>query len=137
MEQIVISIVTILLSGVLASVITLFITHSWEQRQLRRQLAYDIFGSKQALIEGESDDESRRLFSQAMNRVPVVFSAYPKVLSEYDHLHDTLQISNPRERSNKANEALITFMKELCKAARIDVSDWNDGRITRAFSVKQ
>lgn len=58
-------------------------------------------------------------FSRAMNRVPIVFYKDKNVLDKYDLFYDTLLITDKEERKIKSDEALINFLKELCKASHI------------------
>lgn len=82
-----------------------------EQRKIKRDLVDDIFGYRYQLsVGGQNSDKSG--LNRALNRIPIVFCKDEKVLSAYDKFF------------------------EICKAAKIEVKDWNDSRIKRVFAVR-
>jgi len=74
-------------------------------------------------------------FYAAMNRVPIVFKDNKNVIESYDYLHRCSLINDAKERSRKMEDALVTFMKELCKAINIDCENWNDSKILNIFGA--
>lgn len=137
-QQAIITLVSAIVSGVLATFITLAWNSHLEMIRMKQELVYDIFGFKYQLMGNNlnsSPDIYPKGFSYAMSRVPVVFDKDREVLDAYDKLYDVLSISDSLERSKKADEALICFLKAICKSANIKCDNWNDSRFARVFTV--
>lgn len=135
-QQVIITLIAAIISGVLATAITITINTHNEKLKLRRELVDDIFGFKYQLTDSvNSIDIYSQGFSKAMNRIPIVFYNEKNVLEAYDKFFDVISISDPKEKSKKSDEALVSFLKELCKASNIKCSNWNDSRFTRAFNI--
>lgn len=128
-EAIVVTIVSAIISGVLATAITLYVNYKAEQRKMKRDLVDDIFGYRYQISNGYADDKSGIL--RALNRVPIVFCESNEVLEAYDDLYDAMSGYVIEEKSNAA---LIVLYKKMCKEAQIDVKEWGDYRMTRVFS---
>lgn len=135
-QQIIVTLIGAIISGVLATIITISVNARNEEIRIKRALVDDIFGFRYQLLSGQNDkvDIYSQGFVRAMNRIPVVFYKDNKVLDACDKLYDTLEIRDPIERKNKSDEALIVFMKELCIAAHIKCDNWNDSRFKRTFN---
>jgi hypothetical protein len=97
----------------------------------KKQLVADIFGYRFLL----NKDSGVEKFYAAMNRVPIVFKDNKNVIESYDYLHRCSLINDAKERSRKMEDALVTFMKELCKAINIDCENWNDSKILNIFGA--
>lgn len=131
-QEALITLVAAIISGVLATIITLMINNYKEELKIKRNLADDIFGYRYQLTNGDNGKE----FCKALNRVPIVFSNSENVLEAYDKFYDSLNISNPIERETKSNEAMVSFFKEICKAAKVECSNWNDSKFMKVFEIK-
>lgn len=70
-------------------------------------------------------------FFVALNRIPIVFSDDKDVIEAWDRLYESA--INYQGSSEQKDDALITLLKELCRATGIKCSDWNDSRVTRVF----
>lgn len=137
-EQAIITLVAAVISGVLATIITIFINRYQELIRQKQDLVDDIFGFKYQLADSynkEMNDIYSQGFCRAMNRVPIVFNKEESVLQAYDKFYDTLSISNPNERKMKSDEALMVFLREICKAAHIKCDNWSDSRFKRTFNL--
>ena len=137
-QQAIVTLIAAIISGVLATIITICVNTYNETIRIKQALVDDIFGYKYQLIESRQNsnmDIYSQGFSRAMNRVPIVFCNDNKVLDAYDKFYDTLSIVAPIEKKTKSDEALIVFMKELCVAAHIKCDNWNDSRFTRTYHV--
>lgn len=134
-EAIVWTLVAAIISGVLATAITLYVNHRSEQIKIKRELVDDIFGYRYQISEGYSKIDKTGI-TRALNRIPIVFSKEEAVLSAYDKLYDVATSNlDPSTRQRKMDDALITLYKEACKAAGIKVENWNDSRIKNTFNV--
>lgn len=138
MQQIIVTLIAAIISGVLATIITLAINSYQETMRTKRALVDDIFGFKYQLANNPSNnilDIYSNGLVRALNRITIVFNKDEKVLRACDELFSTLQIANEREREIKSNEAIITLLKELCKASHIKCKNWNDSRFNRTFGT--
>lgn len=134
-EAMVITVVSAIISGVLATAITLYVNYKSEQLKIKRDLVDDIFGYRYQMSSGYVGADKSGL-NRALNRIPIVFNGSESVLRAYEELHDAATtISDPITRSQKMDDVLITLYKEMCKAAKIKVDNWNDSRIKKTFTV--
>lgn len=133
-EAMAITIISAIISGVLATAITLFVNYKTEQLKLKRALVDDVFGYRFQLIHGYPSDKSE--ICRALNRIPIIFNADKNVLAAYDKFYDIVTTPQAIEiGEQKLDDALVTLYKEMCKASKIKVSDWNDSRIMRVLNV--
>lgn len=131
----VITLVSAVISGILATVITLCINYRNEQLKIKRDLVDDIFGYRYQISSGYVGMDKSGI-NRALNRIPIVFSGNESVLSAYEALHDAATtIADPVVRNQKMDDVLITLYKEMCKASKIKVDNWNDSRIKSIFTV--
>lgn len=135
LEAIIVTLISSIVSGVLATIITLYVNHRNENIKIRKDLLDDIFGYRYQLSAGrESSDRSG--ITRVLNRIPIVFADKDDVLNAYDKLYDVATMNlEPVMRARKMDDALITLCKEMCKASGIKVTNWNDSRISNIFSV--
>lgn len=138
-QQAIITLIAAIISGILATIITISINTYLANIRRKQDLVDDIFGFKYQLTAGNvlHQDIYSKGFSRAMNRVPIVFYKDKNVLEKYDRFYDTLLISDKAERKTKSDEALINFLKELCKAAHIKSANWNDSVFKRTFDISK
>ena len=141
-QQAIITLVSAMISGVVATIVTLMVSSHKENVKIKKDLVDDIFGYRYQIANNSNNaqinlDINQNQFSRAMNRIPIVFDGNNAVMSAYDKFYDTLTITDAKERSFKSDEALIDLLKELCKAAGIKCSNWNDSRFKRTFSVQK
>ena len=132
-QQAIITLVAAIISGILATIITISINAYLADIKRKQDLVDDIFGFKYQLTDGDATNKDiyAKGFSRAMNRVPIIFYKNKNVLEKYDKF----LISDKNERKIKSDEALINFLKELCKAAHIKSDDWNDSVFKRSFNT--
>lgn len=133
-EYVVVTLIAAIISGVLATAITLFVNYKIEQLKMKRALVDDVFGYRFQLTNGCSNDKSE--ICRALNRIPIIFNGDKNVLIAYDKFHDVVTTPQfSRTGSGKIDDALITLYKEMCKAAKIEVGNWNDSKIMRVLNV--
>mgnify|MGYP004495284813 CR=1 FL=1 len=131
MEDIIISLIGAIFSGVLATIITLFINYRSEIKRKKAQLVADIFGYRFLINKPEQIEK----FYAALNQVPIVFSDDEEVVEAYDRLLENSLSMDSKDRSMKMDEALVTFLKALCKATGIDCKNWNDSKVMKVFGA--
>lgn len=136
-QQAIVTLTAAIISGILATIITIIININLENIRRKQDLVDDIFGFKYQLMNGKTinQDIYSNGFSRAMNRVPIVFNKDKNVLDKYDLFYNTLLISDEEERKVKSDEALINFFKALCEAAHIKSNNWNDSVFKRIFNI--
>ena len=136
-QQVVVTLIAAIISGILATIITIGINTYQQYIRRKQDLVDDIFGFKYQLTNGNviNGDIYSKGFSRAMNRVQIVFCKDKKVLDKLDFFYNTLLISDKEERKIKSDEALINLIKELCKAAHIKYDNWNDSVFKRSFDI--
>lgn len=133
-EAIVVTLVSSIISGVLATAITLYINYRNEQLKIKRKLVDDVFGYRYQLLAWYTGDKSA--INNALNRIPIVFNSEKDVLKAYDEFYDvTTATLNSNEKIQKCDDKLVTLYKEMCKAAGFKVDSWNDSRIKNIFAV--
>ena len=132
-EQITITLVGAIISGVLATIITLVINAKAEKKRRKQQLVDDIFGYKYQMTGSISNslDINCQGLTRALNRVTIVFHDDSDVLQALDNLWAAVKGDNTKI----TDDVLITLLKTMCKSAGIKCNDWNDSRFTRVFKV--
>lgn len=99
-QQAIITLVSAIISGVLATIITFIINAHKEKIRTRQALVDDIFGYKYQLTNNnEKIDINGKGFARAMNRIVIVFNDEPSVLEACDKFYETLSITDVRGRS--------------------------------------
>lgn len=127
-----VTIVSSIISGVLATVITLYINHRSEQIRVKKDLVDDIFGYRYQISNNYNGNKAE--INRALNRIPIVFNKHKEVLQAYDKLYEcTILETNTKEKV--IDDALVTLYKAMCMAAKIEVKEWNDSRIKNVLKV--
>lgn len=92
-QQALITLAAAVISGVLATAITIAVNAYHERIRLKQALVDDLFGYKYQLSNQNSNiDMYSQGFSRAMNRVPIIFDKDNSVLDAYDRFYDTLSM---------------------------------------------
>jgi hypothetical protein len=128
-QNLIITLICSIISGVLATSITLYVNHRSEIRRIKRELVADIFGRRFLLNKNEGTEK----FYEALNRVPIIFNKDQKVMETYEALYNASLITDVKEKSHKMNNCLVSFLKALCDASGIDCGDWNDSKVLDVF----
>ena len=128
-ESAIITLVGAVISGVLATIITLLINHKNELMREKRNVVADIFGYRFLLNRPGGAEK----FYAALNCVPIVFNDNEEVLCAYDELYANSLIMDQNERATKMNDSLVTLLKSLCRATGIKCDNWNDGKVLNVF----
>ncbi len=129
-EVAIITLIGAIVSGVLATAVTLYVNHKSEIMREKKCLVADIFGYRFLIYKNNAEK-----FYAALNRVPIVFKNNKEVIVAYEQLHKNSLITDPKERSQKMNDSLVTFMKELCKATKINCYNWNYSKVLNVFGA--
>jgi len=127
----IITLIGAVLSGVLATIITLYINHKNEVMREKKTVVAEIFGYR-FLLKKQGGAEK---FYAALNKVPIVFNDEEEVLQAYEELHANLLIKDLDERGKKMNDSLVTLLKALCTATGIKCDNWNDSKVLNVFGA--
>ena len=127
----IISLIGAVMSGVLATIITLYINHKNEIMREKKAVVAEIFGYR-FLLNRQGGAEK---FYASLNRVPIVFNDEEEVLQAYEELHANSLIRDWNERGKKMNDSLVTLLKALCKATGIKCDNWNDSKVLNVFGA--
>lgn len=131
LENAIVSLIGAVISGALATIITLFINHKNEIKREKKAVVTEIFGYR-FLLNRQGGAER---FYAALNRVPIVFNDELEVIRAYEELHANSLIKDPNERGKKMNDSLVTLLKALCKATGIKCENWNDSKVLNVFGA--
>ena len=137
-QQAIVTLIAAIISGILATIITIYVNKYNEGIRIKQMLIDDIFGFKYQLtsiVQNNKIDIYSQGFVRAMNRVTIVFCNDKNVLDALDKFYDTILIADPMEKKNKSDEALIVLIKEMCGSAHIKCDKWNDSRFKRTFNL--
>ena len=124
----IITLIAAIISGVLATAITLYVNHCQQIKQQKIRLVEEIFGYRYQLV---YSNDNRSEFLQAINRVPIIFHKNEKVVEAYNNFYESACSNNVV--GNVKNDKLITLIKAMCKDAQIQCDDWNDSMYERVF----
>lgn len=127
----IITLIGAVLSGVLATIITLYINHKNEVMREKKTVVAEIFGYRFLLKKQGSAEK----FYAALNKVPIVFNDEEEVLQAYEELHANSLIKDWDERGQKMNDSLVTLLKALCTATGIKCDNWNDSKVLNVFGA--
>lgn len=128
----IISLIGTIISGVLATIVTLYINHKQELLREKRSLVADVFGYRFLINKG---DERAEKFYAALNRIRIVFDENKDVVQALEELYAGAMIKDPAERTKKMNDSLVTLLKNLCKAIGVKCDNWNDSKVLNVFGV--
>ena len=113
-EQIAITLVGAIISGVLATIITLVINARTEKKRQKQQLIDDIFGYKYQISNNSVShsnvwDINSKGLTRALNRVVIVFHDDQDILKALDDLYEAI-VGND---AKVLDENLITLLKKM------------------------
>lgn len=120
--EISITIISSLLSGIIATLITVSYYKKQEKRQRKLDLLASIMRNINALVPPIEDDKKRKL-TGFLNEAFIVFNDNSKVLNQLDNL-----------KENVTNERLVKVIKLMCQDLKIDYTNLNDEFISRPFN---
>lgn len=128
----VISIVTSLLSGFIATMVTLVVTNKLQKKreslEYKRILFQNMIAFRGDLVAGSRPTGN---FSVAINQVFIAYNDCPEVLAAFEAFR---KLANKKGRTRQENDEtislLITLLKAMAKEINIDYSFCNDDLFT-------
>lgn len=118
------TIIASLLSGIIGIAASSYFVYRLERRKLKFDLAKRLLGYRFS-IKGDE-------FSCAMNQVIAVFSDSPQVLQAMKNLYRALEASE----KSQAEEALVDFLKAVCKDSGLAQIILNDSYFLKTFHAR-
>ncbi|MEA4805744.1 hypothetical protein LNN31_16800 [Acetobacterium wieringae] len=130
-ESFLLVLVSACLSGLLGTYMSNKHQREQQEKQLKLNLASDIFGYRYQLLEGikiKSD------FTCALNKVPIVFSNNNSIVKAYEEfLNSVLEKKPMKDRDEK----LFALMKSICEDIDINHLNWDENLIKNPFHMNQ
>ena len=123
-EAILVTIVASLISGLVGVGVSFWLFYKLERHKLKLDFARRLLGHRFS-ISGDS-------FSCAMNEVIAVFADSPDVLQRMERLYEALQAAG----KPNANDALIDFLKSVCKSSGLSQATLNDAYLLKTFNAR-
>lgn len=119
-----ITIIASLLSGIIGVASSSYFVYKLERRKLKFDLAKRLLGYRFS-IKGDE-------FSCAMNQVIAVFADSPQVLQAMQNLYRALEAPGKVQ----AEEALVDFLKAVCKDSGLAQVILNDSYFLKTFNAR-
>jgi len=123
-SSVLITIIASLLSGIIGVALSFWFLYRLEKRKLKFDLAKRLLGYRFSI----SGDE----FSCAMNQVIAIFSDSPEVLEAMKVLYNALETPDKQN----SEEALIDFLKAVCKESGLSQIILNDTYFLKTFNAR-
>lgn len=132
MEELV-ELAKILGSGILATIITLFVTEYQRKRNAKYEYKMAVFREALAYrTDIAIGAVSTGNFQKTMNEVFVAYNDCPKVLAAFEEFRKAVLYKvNPAIENEKVISALVVLFKEMAKELKIDYSFSNDDLFTK------
>ena len=124
LEAILVALISSLLSGLIGVGVSGWFFYRLERHKLKLDLARRLLGYRFSISGIE--------FSCAMNEAIAVFADAPAVLQKMERLYETLQTPG----KPNADEALIDFLKEVCRSSGLTQATLNDGYFLKTFNAR-
>ncbi|MCY3824885.1 MAG: hypothetical protein OXG62_13580 [Nitrospinae bacterium] len=120
------TILPILLSGIIAVIIS-----GWQQRRfnilmVKRDVLRRFVGNRYALTESLKGQTGEPFI--ALNEIFVVYAKDQQVIAALKKMHEELRVSD------RLSDNIVTLTKAMAKAAKVPINDLNDEFITRPFT---
>lgn len=119
--DIAITIISSLLSGIIATLITVNYYKKQEKRQRKLDLLSNVLRNMNALVP-PIDEELKKTLGGYLNEAYIVFNDNIEVLRLLDEM-----------KAGVTETKLVTTVKSMCKVLKIDYSNINDEFITKPF----
>jgi hypothetical protein len=127
-NEMIITIVAALLSGVVATIVSNIYYTNQRMKQKRIDLLDDIFGYRYQMTDSYSGAANDII--RAINRIPIVYAKSKDVMSAFNEYNQSV-ISG-----TQVDDKLITLYKKMCFDAKIDSNGWNDSYIKSVILSK-
>lgn len=132
-----ITLISSLLSGIFATIITLV----WTWRNARKDKRYDyklfVFKDLMAYRNDITEESSSSgVFESAINQVFVAYNDCPDVLEKFEVFRKTVS-NNNKEKGEIVIADLLQLLKSMAKELKIDYSFSNDDLFSNPIQIKE
>ena len=129
--DIIIAILSIIFSGITASMVTLCWQRKAEKRKYKMEVFQMIIAHRQDL--GECGRNSGK-FEEAVNQVFIAYNDSDKVLKAFEEFRSSVIYKNEKE-SNLVISNLLTLLKEMANELHIKYNFSNDDLFTKPIII--
>lgn len=126
-EQILVTVISSLLSGIIGVSISFLFYRNLELRKLKYDTARKLFGNRHAI--------NGREFSEAINEIMIVYSDSQAVMDALAAMWEIVKAPQNARHAKAPDEALIKLMKAVCKDIGIKYKNLPDSHYLQFFSV--
>ena len=126
-EQIMITVVSSLISGLLGVFISSWFYARLEERKMKTETARKLFANRH--------DMHGSGFHEAMNEIVIAFSDCQKVIDLIEELFKVVETPKSARAEKAADEALVKLMKAICKDIGIIYKTLPDSYYLKYFSM--
>lgn len=120
---VVITIIASLLSGAVATLVTLFVNKKDEKKKIKLNLVNEIIGYRFQL--NKSFPEERNDIYYALCRIPIVFNDNATVMYAFNEFAKNVKISGSENEIKKSEECKENLIWELCEAVDLKYERWD------------
>lgn len=129
---------SILLSGVVASIVTLIVTYIMQVRHDRKEYKMQIFkivvAYRTDLTTGAATTGNLQI---ALNQIFVAFNRDKKVIQAFETFRKDVQYKPEQSVDEKLNSDFIALIKAMADNLKIDYGFANDDLFMRPFTLKK
>jgi len=126
-EQMMITIISSLLSGLLGILISSWFFARMEKKKMKLETARKLFANRH--------DMHGSKFHEAMNEIMIVFSDSQKVIDLIEELFRIVETPKLARAEKSPDEALVKLMKAICKEVGIVYKTLPDSYYLKYFSM--
>ena len=127
MNPLIYAIITILLSGLLATVISFWLHHRFIILSTKRDVLRRFVGNRYILTSTQHMGRVGEPFV-ALNEIFVVYAKHPQVIAALKKMHEEIGAKD------RLVDNILTLTKAMAKAAKVPVQELNDEFIARPFT---
>ena len=137
MDNTTVAVITALISGLFATIITLVVTSlqaiKKEKRDYKMQIFKELFAFRTDIL---SDALTSGRFQAAINQVFVAYNGCPKVMAAFETFRKNVIYKSPDGRDNeKIVDDLVLLIKAMADELKVDYSFSNDDLFTKPIRI--
>ncbi len=122
--------ITVIVSSLFSGVIGIVISNLYHKRSVKRKQKYDLLEQ----MMGNRFDLTGDKFSEALNKVFIVFNDSQQVLKALKSFHES--VSSQQKEPEIIDQRLLELFKSMCDNLKIDTSILTDSFYLKAFNIK-
>lgn len=128
METLLVSLLSGLAGVVLATYLNSYLYQKHHRLSMKRDVLVRFVGNRHLFISDYRTNNNEPFIS--LNQAFVVFEDSPAVMSALKDLHESV-------RTEFVNDKMVSLIKEMSKASRIDINNLNDSFLLNPFTPKK